>query len=453
MGNRNRTTSGSEVPPDSAERLLERLEAEGIRLGLDSTRLLLDALGRPQDRYPVVLVAGTNGKGTTAALLTAMAVAAGYRTGLYTSPHLESVEERIRIDGEAIEPADLARCLRETVEAAERDGGALPTYFEAMTVTALRWFAEREVELAVVEVGLGGRLDATNVTEPVLSLITDIDLDHHEYLGSSLTEIAIEKAGILRRERPAIAWLSAEEAEEAVTVRAEEIGARLELARRQTSHETRSVPGSGQHVELRTPRREHRLRLGLLGAHQAGNLALAVLAAEKLAAVGWDRVTAEAIAAGCAACRWPGRIEPVALPGRREALLDVAHNPAGVAALVRYLEERGRPWDLLFGVLGEKSVEAMLPPLAAGPERVTLTAPASDRAVDPGKLVRLPGLHEAEVEPDPGAALERALETAADRTLVVSGSTYLVGDVRRRLRERYGEPPPAVAGILGEPLA
>ena len=191
--------------PAAAARLLDRIEPTAMRLGLEAPRRLLAELGDPQDGFATVLVAGTNGKGSTAAWLAAMAVAAGYRTGLYTSPHLEELTERVRIDGRAVSGRKLGGWLLEAGGAAETALGGLPTYFELITAAAFRGFAAAEVDLAVVEVGMGGRLDATNVTEPVLSLITEIGLDHERHLGDSLAEIAAEKAGILRRGRPAIA--------------------------------------------------------------------------------------------------------------------------------------------------------------------------------------------------------------------------------------------------------
>src|SRR5262245_1693249 len=212
------------MTPDA---ILSRLETLGIKLGLDRSRTLLTALGEPQRRFPSVLVAGTNGKGSTAALTAAMTNAAGYRTGLYTSPHLEKVEERLRIDGCMIASDRFAAILADLVTLAERETGSPPTYFEAVTLAAFRWFAEERVDLAIVEVGLGGRLDATNLADPILSLITPIGFDHREYLGDTLAAIAREKAGILRSGRPAFAWVEESEATESLRATAAEIKADL----------------------------------------------------------------------------------------------------------------------------------------------------------------------------------------------------------------------------------
>ncbi len=426
--------------------VLSRLEGLGIRLGLERARDLLVRMGEPQRRFPSVLVAGTNGKGSTSALLAAMARAAGYHTGLYTSPHLENVEERLRIDGRMIEPGRLGALLEDLVGLAERETGSPPTYFEAVTLAAFRWFAETKVDLAVVEVGLGGRLDATNLADPILSLITPIGFDHREFLGGTLAAIAREKAGILRPGRPALVWIEDAEPAESVEAVAAEIGADLRFASREVRIEAVEPQGwEGQRVRLATPAGERDLEMALLGDHQTKNLGLAVRAAEVLAALGFDRLNAGdigAIAAGAAACRWPGRLEPVALPGGRRVLLDAAHNLDGAAVLTRFLDRLEEPADLLFGVLADKDYREMLDLLAPRARHLVLTRPASPRAKDPAELLPLlAGRDGVVVEPDPGRALDRALALGGE-ALVICGSIFLVGEVRRGLRERFGVPAP-----------
>lgn len=355
-----------------------------------------------------------------------MASAAGLRTGLYTSPHLESVEERLRIDGRAIGPAELGALLARIVAAAS------PTYFEAVTAAAFLWFAERQVDLAVMEVGMGGRLDATNVCEPELSLITSISLEHREHLGETLAAIAREKAGTFRPGRPALVWLEDPEPSEAVRAVAAELGTDLRFA----PELVRILEATPQGVRLATPGGEHDLELALPGAHQARNLALAVLAAETL---GFSR---EAIAEGAGSCRWPGRLETIELSEDRLVLLDAAHNPEGAAALAKFLDQVPGPVDLLFGALEDKDVSEMLGPLAKRARRIVLTTPASDRARPPEELAALlSGRESVKTVPDLGQALERALQPGC--RLVVCGSIYLIGEVRMRLRERFGVPPPA----------
>jgi dihydrofolate synthase/folylpolyglutamate synthase len=431
-------------------------------------RGLLAALGSPQLRFPAVLVAGSNGKGSTAALLAAMAGAAGYRTGLYTSPHLETVEERLRIDGRAVDGERLSELLEEVVGCAERRLGHSPTYFEAVTAAAFLWFAAERVDLAVVEVGLGGRLDATNVCEPVLSLITSISLEHRELLGDTLAAIAGEKAGILRAGRPALSWVENREAAGALREVAAGLGASLHAAEDEvtivgTAPLAANYAGGeggedgeggadvwqGQQVTLATPMARRELRIGLLGRHQTHNLALAVRAAELLAGSGFPALDDRAMAAGAAACRWPGRGEAVPLPGGRRVLLDAAHNAEGAAALGELLAETGPrtgSLDLIFGVLGDKDAGEMLDrlaPLVRNLVFTTVPTPRSREAAELAALLRTarPGAP-ALVEPAPAAALDRALALGAD-TLVACGSIFLVGELRRLLRERFGVPAPA----------
>lgn len=420
--------------------ILSRLEALGIKLGLERARALLAAMGDPQRRFPAVLVAGTNGKGSTSAFLAAIAQAAGYRTGLYTSPHLEAVEERLRIDGRTIEPGRFGALLAELVDLAERETGTPPTYFEAVTLAAFQWFAEERIDLAVVEVGLGGRLDATNLCDPILSLITPIGFDHQEYLGDTLAAIAREKAGILRAGRPALLWTDEPEAAGAVREAAAAIGSDLRFAPAEVRVERIEPLGwTGQRVRLATPVRAYDLEIALLGAHQAINLGLAVRAAEILAELGFERIGPDAIRAGAAACRWPGRLEAIDLPGGRRILLDAAHNESGAAVLAEFLDGIGRPVDLLFGVLADKDYAGMLGLLAPRARRIVLTRPASPRAKEPAELAALLRGHPGEVtvEPDRDRALDRALALGGE-ILVACGSIFLIGEVRKGVRALPG---------------
>jgi dihydrofolate synthase / folylpolyglutamate synthase len=380
-------------------------------------------------------VAGSNGKGSTSALLAAMAAAAGYRTGLYTSPHLESVEERLRIDGHDIPSGRLGDLLTRMIDVAERTTGTPPTYFEALTVAAFLWFAEEKVDLGVIEVGLGGRLDATNLCDPLLSLITSISLEHQEFLGDTLAAIAREKAGTFRPGRPALVWI--EDPEPAATVRdvASGLGTDLRFAPDLVRFEGGGSEGwNGQRIRLSTPAHAYDLRIALLGEHQRRNLALAVLAAETLAAHGFERLDANAITSGAAACRWAGRLETFDLPGGRRLLLDAAHNAEGAAALAAFLAILGRPVDLLFGVLVDKAVPEMLALLAPHAKNLILTKPPNPRAKDPAEVAALLGNRPGVlVEPDPERALERLL-TLGGEVAVVCGSIYLIGELRVRVR-------------------
>lgn len=432
--------------PGSAA-ILERLEHFGVKLGLERVRDLLAADPLEPIRVPTVLVGGTNGKGSTSSLLDAICRAAGLKTGLFTSPHLEDVRERIRVDGRAISEADLSAGLERVLDlAAERDLEP-PTFFEALFLAGLARFRTAEVDIAILEVGLGGRLDATNATDPVVSVVTSIGLDHMRILGDSLGAIAREKAGIFRPERPAFAWAEDEEVESALAECAERVGTPLVLANRHCRvHRERS----GE-VTLEIGDHRSRWDLALPGAHQARNFALAVLAARKLARRGFDSIDEAAIASGGRTVRWPGRLEKVPLPAGGTVVLDAAHNPQGIATLV---EELRRNWsgdtaigvddmrpDLLFGSLEDRDGAGMLRSLVPLTRRRFLTRPDSLRATDPRELLAVDP--EATVEPDLVAAVVRAAPPPG-RTLVVAGSIYLVGNVRRTLRERFGVPDPTV---------
>ncbi len=426
------------------ESILTRLERFGVRLGLETTRRLLAGLGNPQENYPIVLVAGTNGKGSTAALLASMLSAAGYRTGLYTSPHLETVEERIRIDGLGIVPDELESTVTRTVVTADRVLGHAPTYFEALTAAAFDHFAAKQVEVAVFEVGMGGRLDATNASEPILSLITQVGLEHQKYLGDTLASIAREKAGILRPGTPAIGWLENPEAREAVQEHADSIGSDLvfgsDIARVSVE---RPLGLEGQALTITTSKGKYRIETPLLGSYQRPNLALAVLASETLAEDGFPRLTSEVIARGASDIRWPGRLEFIELPTGPSILLDVAHNPDGATALGAFLDELHRPFSLLFGALEDKDVAGVLPPLAKRARRIILTAPSSTRALPVESMLPLVSDQMTEVEAVSERALSRALDLE-DQLLVVCGSVYLVGEIRLELRRRFALPISAV---------
>ncbi|MES1240133.1 MAG: folylpolyglutamate synthase/dihydrofolate synthase family protein [Acidobacteriota bacterium] len=420
----------------SPDQLLSRLERLGIRLGLESFRRLCTDLGDPQLRFRSVLVAGSNGKGSTSSFLAAMARAAGLKTGFYSSPHLESVRERIRIDGRCISEEDFGRDLERVVRTAPQE----PTYFEAVTAAAFLAFASEEVDLAVVEVGMGGRLDATNVCEPLLSLVTSVSLEHQEHLGDTLALIAREKAGIFRPGRPALAWVEEPEAAESLRKVADEVGAGLRFGQDlATVVEVVPEGWGGQRIRLMTPKGEHDLRTDLPGAHQVRNLGLAVLAAEELG------LAPQSISQGARTARWPGRLERIELPDGGRVLLDAAHNDEGAGVLAGFLATLPGKADLLFGVLADKDVSGMIGRLAPLVDRIVLTTPPSDRARRPEEVaVLLPG-RAVEMEPDLGAALDRAFVPGG--TLVACGSIFLVGEVRKRLRERFGVP-----GAATEPL-
>ena len=403
----------------------------GIRWGLERTEGLLAGVGNPHRRFRCLHIGGTNGKGSVSALCeSALRVAHPGRTvGLYTSPHLVSFAERIRIDGRPVDAALLAGAQARLRADIERSGA---TFFEAATALAFLCFAEAGVELAVVEVGLGGRLDSTNVVEPLATAITNIARDHTEYLGEALAGIAAEKAGILKRGVPAI---TAEQGVEARTVlrrRAGEVGAPLVELDEIASVTDVGVTLAGTAFRLDSRRWGQReARIPLVGAHQARN---AALAAELLGLLPEGvRPAWEAVAAGFADVRWPGRLQVERLRGTTW-IFDVAHNPAGVEALVATLDALPlpRPLVVVASILGDKAWDEMLPPLLERADAAVLTvahsAPASRRWDPEAAAGRVNAGTPLRVIPELAAALQRAETLAPHGTVLVTGSVYTVGD-------------------------
>ena len=400
-------------------------EHAGMRPGLERIETLLEALGNPERRYVLAQVGGTNGKGSTAAMLAAILKAAGRRVGLYTSPHLVSFRERIRVDGEAIAEDDVADGFDAIATLVARVDA---TMFEATTALALDHFAREAVDVAVLEVGLGGRLDATTVGVPAVSVIARIDLDHQEVLGATLAAIAGEKAAIIRA-GVAIAAAQAPEAATVLIDRAAATSVPLLLEGRDLSLRVRARDLAGQTLDLAGPGwRLEGARIPLLGTFQPSNALLAAAAARVL------DVGPEAIRAGLGRARWPGRFEVLRYRDR-QVVLDGAHNPAGARALAASLAEwfADTPLTLIFGALRDKDVAGMLAPLAARARRIILTASSSPRAAAPAELRAHvpPGSATVETAATPGEAL--ALGERAPRTpvLCVAGSLSLVGDVLR----------------------
>ncbi|AEB11045.1 bifunctional folylpolyglutamate synthase/dihydrofolate synthase [Marinithermus hydrothermalis] len=399
---------------------LNALQLQGVRPGLGRIRALLARLGHPERAFPAVVVGGTNGKGSVTRALGGILEAAGYRVGVYTSPHLVRFNERIRVGGEEIQDAELAALLEEVRPHAEAVGAS---YFEVATVLALVHFARRGVDWAVLEVGMGGRFDATNAVDPVLSVITNVGLDHQRWLGATLAQIAREKAGILRPGRSA---LTAARGEGLRVLREEagRVGARLLVLGEAFALEGVALGPEGVAFTLAYEGR-HRLRAPVLGAHQAENLALAAVAARRLG-VGWA-----AVRSGLERFMHPGRMEY--LPERR-LLLDGAHNPDGARALGRALEAHfsGWPRTLVLALSEDKDPRAFAAAFRECFERVVVTRYAAPRAMDPAALhAHFPG---AEVVEESAKALERALAvTPPEGLVVVAGSLYLVGEVKRYL--------------------
>lgn len=409
------------------------LQDLGVKLGLDGIRGLLEALGRPDRAFRSVLVGGTNGKGSVAAMLDAMLAAHGVAAGFYSSPHLVRPHERIRLRGSDVADAEFRRLLATVREACERgvaDGrlAAHPSFFEVMTASACLAFREAELPTAVLEVGLGGRLDATNATDPIVSAVVSVDLDHTAILGPTVEAIAREKAEIARPGRPLVAGMGEGPALDVLRLTAARVGAELVVAPRVASIEDGP---EGTFAIATEPLLYDGLRLALPGEHQRENARVAVVAFERFAeAIGLE-IDPGAVRDGLARARWRGRLEWVA--GDPPVLLDGAHNPAGLASLLAYLDARNDPPPvLLFAAMKDKDLEAMLRPLAARAVAVVTTEPRVRRAASAGDLAAAARAWCARVEAvaDPAEAIERARAFARPSGWVlVAGSLYLVGEV------------------------
>ena len=405
----------------------------GMKFGLETMRALVEALGHPERSFPTILVTGTNGKGSVVAYADAVLRASGRRVGRYTSPHLVRVNERIAVGGRPIGDRALDAAVDRVRAAAEalREAGALPaepTYFEVLTAAAFLHFARARVEVAILEIGMGGRLDATNVSDPICSAVVTVDHDHEAYLGTTLAAIAKEKAGVLRPRRVTVLGPMAPEARAAIGEEATRLGALLVDTTRDTEVRDGATADGG--VDVVTPRRRYRGLRPLRGDHQRANLAVAIRLLEAAQASGL-RFDPAAVPMGVARTRWPGRLQR--LPGRPPLLVDGAHNPAAALALARELRHEG-PFVLVFAAMADKDVTAMGRTLFPLAREVVLTRVAGGRAATPDEIVRRvgPAAARARTAPTVAAALARARRLAGPRGLVVAaGSLYLAGEVLR----------------------
>jgi len=410
---------------------------------LEHMRVLATALGDPQNKFPSVLIAGTNGKGSTSATLASILQTVGYRVGLYTSPHLIRVNERIRINDADISDDDFARLYFQVDDTARRlvDEGKLPappSFFETMTALGFTAFAEAKVDIAVLEVGMGGRLDATNIVEPLISVITDISLDHTEWLGPTITDISREKAGILRENGVMITLPQHPEANHALGEVATSLNVRgVNAAEYIPSRTTHSEAGrnhyqvqvEGQNIEVSSP---------LIGQHQQRNLALAIATAIELRNNNSYKIAAANIERGIRETRWPGRLERFSAANGAVILLDVGHNPAGAWALRSVLAELESLTSktLIFGCLRDKAIAELSQILFPLFDRVLLTPVNSPRSASVDDLAAAATLTGTLYETclDVQHALAQAQEITPSTGLIVgTGSVYLVGDLRAEL--------------------
>jgi dihydrofolate synthase/folylpolyglutamate synthase len=421
-------------------------ETVAIKLGLENVTRLLRRLGDPQTSFPSVQIAGTNGKGSTAAMLAEICRAASLRTGLYTSPHLVSITERVRVAGREISRAEFARCatlVRAASEEVERESGALPTFFEQVTAVALVAFRDARVELAVLETGLGGRLDATTAARAATVAVTPIALDHQEYLGNTLAEIAAEKAAIIRPNVRAVVAPQEPEAEAVILARCRECN--VEPRRATRDIEVEEICDDGRlRVRLRTARDEYTgVRLALRGRHQLTNAAVAVALAESLIEQGF-KISHEDVIEGLETAEHAGRLE---FDARSEPpiLFDGAHNPAGARALREYFDEFvAQKVTMVFGAMRDKALAEIGSILFPAAARIVLTEPHNPRAATVEQLVRAVPAHAPSstiaLAPSVRDALTIArAQTPAGGIICVTGSLYLVGEVKSLLGNGGGK--------------
>ncbi len=429
------------------------LQKHGIKLGLENSIRLMELMGNPQEKFRTVHIAGTNGKGSTSACIAGMLESAGYRVGLYTSPHLVSFTERIRVNGapipESIVVALAQRVRREYRGPAAGGSPGSPTFFEVTTAIAFRYFADQGVDIAVIEVGMGGRLDSTNVITPLVSVITNIDLEHTEFLGTTLEQIAAEKAGIVKAGVPLVT--GATQAEVIRVIEREAEGKRAPVYRLSRDFQPEHIaPGIEQVFDYRGLQAAYQgLRLSLLGRYQVDNACCALAAVECLRGSGIV-VDEPALRQGLAQARWEGRLERVAQ--RPDIYLDGAHNPASarkLAEAVRGLKKSYSRLVLVIGILGDKDYHGILSELISLADRVVVTKPQYSRALNVDVLAAEVRKLHASVESTETVreAIVRAQRLAAAGDLIlVTGSLYVVGDARAHF---FPDARPALTGLKG----
>jgi dihydrofolate synthase/folylpolyglutamate synthase len=406
---------------------LSSLKKRGIRLGLGPLTELLEHSDNPQRTYKSILIAGTNGKGSVAAILSSILQKEGLKVGLFTSPHLVDFEERIRVQGVVISREDLCHLIDELRSEGDRD----VTYFEFATALAFLYFARCSVDIAVLEVGMGGRLDATNLVTPEVSIITNISMEHSQYLGRDLRSIAGEKGGIIKEKGTCVTGVRKGPALEALEAISKEKGATLYRIGRDF-RVRRSGPGRFSYYGITTICRN--LSISLIGRHQLENTALSLAAAELLASRGL-KIQNKSLIDGVRDATWEGRLEIV--NRSPQVILDGAHNPAGIAALAKVLshELSFKKLTVVFGALNDKDYRAMLRRLAPLADRVILTGIREERALKPENMEGVARLYtnDVEVVRDSREAVSRALDSSAkDDLICITGSLYLIGEIKEQ---------------------
>lgn len=413
------------------------------KFDLAHMHVLLDALDNPERKFLAVLIAGTNGKGSTAATLASILRASGIRTGLYTSPHLVKLNERIRVDGEDIDDIEFATVHEHVERTAEHLVRAHelpwhPSFFEMLTAIAFDHFARAGIELAVLEVGMGGRLDATNVVHPLVSVITDISLDHQKYLGDTISQIAGEKAGIIRPHGVVVTLPQHPEANDVIGNAILSNKARAITAVPYVPPVSPAASASFTRYPVVVMGKEITVESPLSGRHQLRNVALAIATAEELSRHGFQ-ILPETIERGIRETRWPGRFQVIsAKDGTSEIVMDVAHNPAGAWALRAALSDRyeGRPLTMVFGAMRDKAITEMAEILFPVAEHVVATAAENPRSASPDEIREAGARTSADIVTanDVPSAIRKARELVSpDGVIVITGSIYVVGEAMGEL--------------------
>lgn len=430
---------------DAAVAYLYKLghETLSMKLGLENVTKLAQAVGNPHLQSRAIHIAGTNGKGSTSAMVASVLEATGLRVGLYTSPHLVDIRERIRVNDELISASTFARLTTRVREASEDlvssgDLGAPPTFFEQVTMIAFLFFSEEQVSASVLEVGLGGRLDATNICRPVVTAITPIGLDHAEHLGQTIPEIAGEKAGIIKPGVPVICAPQSARALEVISARCVELHSPMTVITK-ASVKTALRAGGFCDTRVETDSGVYEIGLGMRGAHQGINAATAIHVSEKLTAAGFS-IGREAIISGLEETKWPGRLEVVKTNAGHRLLLDGAHNQDGIRTLCEYLEDAtvGMQKTLIFGAMSDKALGPMTSGLFPFFETVIATRIKNPRSVDPGEIARSVAgarrwVWNTESSEEALALAQRV--TPKGGLIVAAGSLYLIGELKSLIGE------------------
>ncbi len=426
------TVSNNPAPSSSqGKEFFFSLERFGVKLGLDNISRLLERLDNPQKTWPAVHVGGTNGKGSVLAFLDAVFQAAGYKTGRFVSPHLMDVNERFLYCGHPIPESELLSIL-DTLQSLVQGTSPLPTFFEYCTAIAFEWFREKKVDVGLVEVGMGGRFDSTNVLEPRVAGIVSVDLEHTRFLGDTLEAIAREKAGIMKPDIPVVCMEQKKEAREVLVARAKEVKSPIKLPGRDFS-----FTSEGDVFNLVFSYQGARFQiaecpLGLAGTHQSENAACAVAMGEILAEQ-FPLITQDAVQQGLQNARWPCRLERVL--DEPVVYIDVAHNPAGVQRLVTQLRDA----IYVIAVSSDKNVRAMLELFSRAAHELIVTQFDGHRAFPCDKLSAVAGEIPHIKMPDMAEAITAAIERAAGkRPVVIAGSIFFAGQARRLLMEEFG---------------